>query len=111
MSALCQKQTFTTSLDHLVSYREKRGRHGEAEHAGDLCVNGECELARLRDRQVRRLRVPQDVTGVRTDLTKRIRRVRAITHQPTGLDKFSEAHMSQGRRAGTPSGPIGCAGL
>src|SRR5262249_25049547 len=87
------------SLDHLVSYREKRGRHGEAEHAGDLCVNGECELARLRDRQVRRLRAPPDVTGVRTDLAKRIRHVRGITHQPTRLGKFSKRIC---RRDGVP---------
>ena len=64
-------------------------RHGEAEHPGGLGVDDELELARLQDRQVRRLRALKDAAGIDADLTKRIRNARAVTHQSAGFDKFA----------------------
>jgi len=53
-------------------------------------VDNQFELTRLHHGQVRRLRALENATSIGTDLTKRIRHGRAITHQPAGLDKFSK---------------------
>jgi len=43
-------------FDHLVGGDEQLVWHSEPEHPGGLVVDDELELARLRDRQIRRLR-------------------------------------------------------
>jgi hypothetical protein len=56
------------TLDHLVGAREQIRRHGEAEYPSGLGVDDQLELARLYDRQVRRLRALQDAAGIDADL-------------------------------------------
>src|SRR5512132_3217741 len=60
------------SLDHLVGAGEQRRRHGQPEHPGGRGVYHQLELARLHDRQVRRLGTLEDAAGIDADLTIRI---------------------------------------
>jgi hypothetical protein len=64
-------------------------RHGEAEHPGGLEIDDELELARLHDRQVRRLGALEDAASIGADLTKRFRNVRSVAHQSTGFGKVT----------------------
>jgi len=56
MSALGQKRTSRISLDYLVSSRQQRWRHCEAEHSGGLSIDDQLKLARLHHRHVLGLR-------------------------------------------------------
>ena len=60
-------------------------------------LDDELELARLHDRQFRRLRALEDAAGINADLAIRVGDARAIAHQPTGLDKFTH-RVSRGKR-------------
>src|SRR5262249_5931008 len=51
-----------------------------------LGIDNQLELARLYDRQVRRLRALENATGIGADLTKRIRQAASVAHQPAGYD-------------------------
>src|SRR5262249_52120435 len=51
-----------------------------------LGIDNQLELARLYDRQVRRLRALENATGICADLTKRIRQAASVAHQPAGYD-------------------------
>jgi hypothetical protein len=64
---------------------KQRRRHGEAEHPGDLGVDDQLELGRLHYWQVRWLGALEDAAGIDADLTKRIRNVASVTHQPAGF--------------------------
>src|SRR5262249_21644773 len=50
-------------------------------------VDDELELGGLVDGQVSGLRALEDLTGVDADLTKHIRNIAPIAHQPTDFDK------------------------
>src|SRR5262249_38652803 len=58
------------SFDHLVGNGEQRGRHGEADRPGSLGVDDKLQLARLHDRQVRRLRALEDAAGIAERATR-----------------------------------------
>src|SRR6516225_1739478 len=73
MSALCQKQTFTASLDHLVGGDKKCLRHCEAERLGGLEVNHQVELDRLLDWQVSRPRAVQNPIHVGGRASEQVR--------------------------------------
>src|SRR5262249_46928482 len=83
VSCIRVRSAHGNSLDHLVGGREQFVRHGEAEHPGGRGVDDELELARLHDRQIRRLRALEDATGIDPNLTKPIDNVRSVAHQPT----------------------------
>ena len=85
-------------------------RHGEAEHPGGLGVDDQLELARLHDRQVRRLGALEDAAGIDADLTPRIRKVGSVAHQPAGFGKFTHRICRGDRMARRQDGPIGHAG-
>jgi hypothetical protein len=53
-------------------------------------VDDQLELARLYDRQVRRLGVLEDAAGIDANLTKRFRNVDSVAHQPTDFDSFTQ---------------------
>src|SRR5215475_2432781 len=74
-----------TSLDHFVGGDEQLVGHSEAEHSGGLVVDDQLELAGLYDWQVRRLRALEDASGIHAELTKRIRKVGPVAHQPASL--------------------------
>src|SRR5262249_26625202 len=86
MSAKGQKRTSPASFDYLVSGSEQRRRHIEAEHPGGPGIDGQLELVRLHDRQVRRLGALEDAAGIDADLTKRILDAGSVAYQPTGFD-------------------------
>src|SRR5215831_11020629 len=69
-------------LDHLVGGDEQCLRHGKAEHCGGLDVNNQLELARLHNRQIRRLGAVEDTARVGAALLPRIRNVSSVAHQP-----------------------------
>jgi hypothetical protein len=55
MSALCQKQTFPASFDHLVSADEKWLRNGQAWRFRSFQIDRELKLRRLLDRKIGRI--------------------------------------------------------
>src|SRR5437870_5551081 len=73
------------SFNHLVGAREQRWRHVEAERPRRLEVDDQLQLARLYNRQVRRLSTFEDAAHIGADLTIRIQRVGPVAHQPTGF--------------------------
>src|SRR6516162_3319621 len=83
------------SLDYLVRGGQQRFGYGKAERLGGLEVDDELEFGRQHHRQVGRLLALEDSAGILTNLTVRPRDARAITNQPTDLDKFAP---SVGRR-------------
>jgi hypothetical protein len=58
-------------------------------HSGGHEVDHQVELARLCDRQVRRLGAPEDAAGIDADLPKRIRNVDSVAHQSSDFGKVS----------------------
>src|SRR3546814_4323325 len=65
--------------------------------SSDVCSSDLLELARLRDREVRRLCALEDAAGIDADLTPRIRNVASVAHQPTDFWKLTR---SEERRVG-----------
>ena len=55
----------------------------------DWGVDDKLELARLHDREIRRLRALEDAGGVDADLTVRIHNVASVAHQPADFGKFT----------------------
>src|SRR5262249_903893 len=68
---------------------EELGRHGEAEHPGSRGIDDQFELARLHNRQVRRLGPLENAAGIDTGLTPRILNVGTVAHQPAHFGNFT----------------------
>ncbi len=64
-------------LDHLVGAEEKRGRNAEAERLRRDQVHDEIEFGRLLDRDVARLRPPQNLVDIVGSAPKQIREILA----------------------------------
>jgi len=62
-------------FDHPIGYREQAGRERDTERLGGVEIDDKFKLGRLHDRQVRRLSVFEDATGVDAELTIRARNV------------------------------------
>src|SRR5262245_30843264 len=69
-------------FDYLIGGSDQGRRNGEAEHPRGPGVDDQLELGRLHDRQIRRLRALEDAAGIDSDMTKRIRNVGSVAHQP-----------------------------
>ena len=76
-------------FDHLVGNGKDARRNGEAEGFGGLEIDDELEPGRLHDRQVGRLFTFEDAAGIGADLTKDVRKVGAVAHQPADFGKFA----------------------
>src|SRR5262245_63027596 len=94
MSALGQKQTFSPLLDHLIGKREQRGRYSEPKRSRGLLVDDEFKLARLHNREVRRLIPIENAADVDAHLAIRICDVGPVAHQPTGFGILA-AHLDR----------------
>ena len=53
------------------------------------CVDDQLELARLHDRQVRRLRALKDAADIDADLPPRVCNVGSVAHQPADFGNFT----------------------
>src|SRR6516165_10756249 len=78
------------SLNDLVSSRQQRFRDGEAEGLGGLEVDDKLKLGRLQDRQVGGLSAIENFAGIDASLTKTVRDVRSVAHQPAGYDEITD---------------------
>src|ERR1700686_1287876 len=64
-------------------------RYLDAERFGGLQVENELEPCRLLHRQVGGLGTLEDVAGIDADLTKTIREVGSVAHQPAGYEQIT----------------------
>jgi hypothetical protein len=92
-------------LNHLVSGRYQRRWHGDAEHPGRLGVDDQLELARLHDRQVRRLRALEDAADIR-QLSDRPRRCWRHSSSGHRLPGTRGTDRSSAREYAPPTRPI-----
>ena len=83
------KADISASLDHLVGDGEHSWRHLDAERSGRMKVDDELEFGRLQHWQVGGLYALEDAAGIDADLTKRVREVGSVAHQPAGCDKIA----------------------
>src|SRR5262249_21972808 len=95
-AALCHKQTYAAQqkaplFDHLVGEQLQRVGHLDAEQSRRLRVDDELEFARLQDRQVGGLRAFEDLPGVDGDMTRPVRAIDPVAHQPAGFDSLASA--------------------
>src|SRR6266516_3133698 len=76
------------------------GSDGAALRCNTSCgVDDQLELARLYHRQVRRLGVLEDAAGIDANLTKRIRNVDSVAHQPADFGKVTQRIVRGNRMA------------
>jgi hypothetical protein len=73
-------------VDHLIGDCEQHWRHVDAERPRRTQVDDELELGRLHDRQVGGLGALEDAAGIDASLTKHVREVGSVAHQPAGCD-------------------------
>src|SRR5215831_8289525 len=88
-AAIRLSQQHSCSFDYLVGHSEELVWDSEAEYACGLCVDDQLQLARLHDRQIRRLRALEDAAGIDADLTKCIRRVASIADKPANFSEVA----------------------
>ena len=77
-------------FDHLVGDGEHARRNGEAERLSGRAVDDELEFGRLQHRQVGGLSALKDAAGIDADLTKHVREVGSIAHQPAGCHMVTD---------------------
>src|SRR5262249_43611250 len=98
------------SLDHLVGAREQRRWHVDAEDLSSRQIDDEIELGRLLDRDVGRLRTPQNPVDVVCGSPKQVGQVWSIGHQTSHFDILARAvHRRQPRaqRQDADANPVG----
>src|SRR5262249_25857139 len=78
------------SIRSLVGNGEYGWRHLDAECPRGLHVDDELEFGRLQHRQVTGLGALEDAAGIDADLTKDIREVGSVTHQPAGFHRLTD---------------------
>ena len=77
-------------FDHLVGDGEHPWRHLDAEGSRRMKVDDELELGQLQHRQLGGLGALEDAAGIDTELTKRVRDVGSVTHQPADFHRFTD---------------------
>src|SRR6516165_10511043 len=78
-----------TSFDHLVGEQLQCVGYLDAEQSRRLRVDDELEFGGLQHRQFGWLRALEDLTGIDADLTKTVRSVSRIAHQPSHFDALA----------------------
>src|SRR5262249_59238866 len=77
-------------VEHVVGNGEYVWRHLDAECPRGLHVDDELEFGRLQHRQVTGLGALEDAAGIDADLTKDIREVGSVTHQPADFHRLTD---------------------
>src|SRR2546423_879341 len=89
------------SFDELIGASQHRLRDREAKRFGGLEIDDQLELRRLLDREVGRLRAPEDLVHVRGGPPPEVLVSRVVAHQTAGLyEEPSLVHRRQPMRAG-----------
>src|SRR5947209_4677395 len=78
-------------LDHFVGAEQKGFGYLQAERLGRLQIDDEIELDRLLYRHVGWLFAAQYLVGEFSSASKQVGEIRAIGHQPAGVDELPEA--------------------
>src|SRR5262245_43412079 len=78
-----------TSFDHLVGTGEQRVRHFEAKRLRGFEIDHQLEFGWLLDRQVGRLGVLENFSGVLASLAICIANIGSVAHQTTGGDELT----------------------
>src|SRR5215471_21838970 len=82
-------QQHSCSFDYLVGERNELIWDLQTENPRGLVVDDKLELRRLHDRQLGGLRAFEDAARVNAGLTKSVRHVGAIAHQPADFGIFT----------------------
>src|SRR5262245_30961303 len=90
MSALGQKRTWATLLDHVIGCHLQRQWYFEAERFCGLEVDDQFELGWLPHRQFGWLFALENSASVNPDLSIRDKRIDSVTHLPASFRKFAE---------------------
>src|SRR6516164_2840589 len=90
MSALCQKQTWAASLDHLVGRSEQIWWNGKAERLGGVEIDHKLKLAGPHNWQVGRFLAFENPAGVDAALTVCLGNARSVAHKAAGFGKLTQ---------------------
>src|SRR5262249_60828488 len=88
MSALCQKQTFHHSFDHLIGAGEQRLRHGKAERRRCPHVQHELELCWLLERKIGRIGALQNLVHLARGTSIKFAKTCSIGHETASIHHF-----------------------
>jgi hypothetical protein len=102
LNAICgpfARQRMTALFDHLISLREQRGGHRQAERLGCLEVDRKFVLCRLRNRQVGGLRTFENSSGINSSLPVYLGKAGCVADPAAAADEFDQIIRGRKRKA------------